>query len=117
MPGRGGRLGPKAPTPAAIITAAVPELADAAIDGHGTGPMTWPVLPEAVVAETLAHGADTAWKAEYAEVAMNRVEAKVAEAAWDVRYEDHGWRVHLGDYGDLATRRIAPRTMMIALRP
>ncbi|MCB9675117.1 MAG: hypothetical protein H6737_08365 [Alphaproteobacteria bacterium] len=93
------------------------ELADAATDGHGTGPMSWPVLPEAVVAQTLAHGADTAWKAEYTEVAMNRVQAKVSDAAWDVRYEDHGWRVHLGDYGDLATRRIAPRTMMIALRP
>jgi len=95
----------------------VVELADAAADGSGTGPMAWPILPSAVLSATVQGGSDVAWKAEYTEVAMNRVEVRIVEQRWDVRYEDHGWRVHLGDFGDLATRRIAPTTMLIALHP
>ena len=58
--------------PAALETLLVPrgreflsnvlQVADAAVDGHGTGPVTWPVLPTEVVDQLLTQGSDTAWK-------------------------------------------------------
>lgn len=92
-------------------------LADAAADGVGTGSLVAPVLPEALLQRAALEGTDLVTKARYREVAMNRVEVDLQGSVLDVRYEDRGWRVHLGDYGDLANRRVSPRAMLIALHP
>ncbi|MEZ4318102.1 MAG: hypothetical protein R3F61_11380 [Myxococcota bacterium] len=92
-------------------------LADAMVAGEGLGPVTWAVLPDPVLAFALEHGANSPSDATFREVAMNRVEVAVGDTTWNVRYEDHGWRVHVGDFGELATRRISPTALLIALRP
>jgi hypothetical protein len=97
-----------------VFLGAVMEMADAVVVGRGTGPMTWPILPDAVVSEALRHPDGGA---RYDEVAMNRVEVTIGARTYDVRYEDHGWRVDLGRFDVLCEQAPSARTLAIALRP
>ncbi len=97
-----------------VFLGAVMEMADAVAAGRGTGPLTWPVLPESVVSQALRH-ADGG--ATYDEAAMNRVEVTMGGRTYDVRYEDHGWRLHLGSFKTLCERSPSALALAIALHP
>ena len=97
-----------------VFLGAVMEMADAVVVGQGTGPMTWPILPDDVVSQALRE-ADGG--ARFDKVAMNRVEVTLGQRTYDVRYEDHGWRLDLGRFGTLCEQAPSARTLAIALHP
>ncbi|MCB9672228.1 MAG: hypothetical protein H6736_19810 [Alphaproteobacteria bacterium] len=112
--------------PAAVETTIVPRgraflvavgtLADHLSTRKGAGPLTWPLLPEALVAEE-ARRANPAWTATYTRVERDRMEVAIAGSTVTLRKEAGDWRMDLGPYGEVASSRPDPRLMWLALRP
>lgn len=95
---------------------AVAALADHLTPRKGVGRLVWIALPpEWVAAE--ARRESPAWTATYKRTERDRMVVTIAGVARDLIREDGDWRLDLGAFGEVASQRVDPRAMWLALLP